>query len=131
MNRITTALKNPVVLFLSTILTAFLAGVGAIKWFNQEVDTAITRKLPEATRKIEALENEVATLRKEVGAAHHRLDNTKLAKVAELKEEYACGSGHNVPKDSLFVMTGLIDGTSCNVRNVNFYSQLALQIPKE
>jgi hypothetical protein len=60
-----------------------------------------------------------------------RLDGIRLvAKDASTSPEYGCGGSQRAEPETLTVMSGLRDGTSCRVGNLNYYKELALVVPR-
>lgn len=60
-----------------------------------------------------------------------RVDNIRLvARDAGRSPNYGCGGTQKSESDSLKVMYGLTDGTSCSVPNVNHYKKLSIDVPR-
>ncbi|ANB22177.1 hypothetical protein A6K25_13375 [Alteromonas stellipolaris] len=60
---------------------------------------------------------------------NRRIDGIRLRAEHSNIGEFGCGGTSKVEKDTLTVMYGSRDGTSCGVSNQNFYKQLSLSIP--
>jgi hypothetical protein len=60
-----------------------------------------------------------------------RVDNIRLvAREARPSPTYGCGGTQRAEPNSLQVMSGLTDGTSCGVLNVNYYKELSIDVPR-
>lgn len=66
-----------------------------------------------------------------LSALAKRLDGLRLvAKDAGTSPEYGCGGAQQAEPETLTVMSGLRDGTSCRIPNINYYKELVLEVPR-
>lgn len=69
-------------------------------------------------------------LREMIEATNARIDGITLEAVdAGTSAGYGCGGSDYAETDTLTVMYGLRDGTSCGVQNINYYKKLQLNVP--
>lgn len=105
------------------LLVAFIAGGEYKDW------QAIKRKV--LTEDGGQAKGSLAELDGKITALEHRIDGIKLvATETSGNNDYACGETNKSEPNSLVFMSGLTDGTSCKVRNNNFYKRLDIVIPK-
>ena len=60
-----------------------------------------------------------------------RLEGIQLvARDAGTSPQYGCGGTQQAEPNTLTVMSGLRDGTSCKVPNINYYKEFELKVPR-
>ncbi|MBB4080538.1 hypothetical protein GGR28_003172 [Lewinella aquimaris] len=69
-------------------------------------------------------------LRNAANILNNRISGIRLSAEDAGTAEYSCGEQHLRTPTSLTVMYGLRDGTSCDIRNINYYKRLLLHIPR-
>jgi len=78
-----------------------------------------------------AVQQAFTGLRESVGNLNRRVDGIRLTVTGtSTSPEFACGGQHAAEPNTLTVMYGSKDGTSCGVHNINYYKQLAIEVPK-
>ena len=119
---------HPLLVFLSGILAAFLAGVGAYQFLEARIKAGIEDSV---AARLKRVEEQLEVVGASAARANGRLDGIRLTVGAETFNEYGCGGEHRNPPDSLNVMVGLRDGTGCGVPNRNYYRPLSLSVPQK
>lgn len=74
---------------------------------------------------------DLSEIRTEMARIESRINGIRLlADDAGTSAPYGCGSEERSGANTLTVMYGLRDGTSCRVSNINYYKQLRLEVPE-
>lgn len=67
----------------------------------------------------------------QANSAHARLDGIRLTAVRKEPKSFSCGGSGVADENSLTVMYGSKDGTSCKVQNENYFKEFSLRIPNK
>ena len=107
------------------LATTFFLGGEWQRWLD--VKAAVLSPSPKPPLDIASIEN----LRERLDLIDDRIDGISLVAIDRgVSPEYGCGGEQFTTANSLVVMHGLQDGTSCGVANVNYLKEFQLQIPK-
>lgn len=115
-------------LMLGVLTGAAQLGEVALKsWLStREVVVAADGKLD-----ANAVQQSLTSMREHIAQLNRRMDGIRLTVAStSTSPEFGCGGQQMSESDTLTVMYGSRDGTSCKVPNLNYYKQLALEVPK-
>jgi hypothetical protein len=122
---------DPKLLRSTTVYMVFAFGMAALAISAQLIDKIQNKPLPEELeRRFQTAEARLGKAESEAAHAHDRLSGIRIsAKATTPSPTYGCGSTQKTDAENGKVMYGLTDGTSCKIRNVNYYKELSVTVP--